>query len=268
MCRGSWLVTLLLAPLFLAAGCGGGEGARALRLLEFRQQDFDSVALNEELLFYFSSELDRSSITSDSVRVLDPWGREVAGTRSVRGDALSFLPDLPCASDLSDGGLQPEATYRVVLGGFPRPDGIRSSSGALLSESLVLSFGTARIGELLFLDPFLGPFPLLPAGKRTELEDGVLVLEYGEALDPSYVPHVRFLLTPEASERQPISATARLIENRRDHALLVVEPAREGGAVVERLAPGTYFLVQMQGAALRTLGGREVQPGWPNQKLR
>src|SRR5688572_17312071 len=128
MCRGSWLVTLLLAPLFLAAGCGGGEGARALRLLEFRQQDFDSVALNEELLFYFSSELDRSSITSDSVRVLDPWGREVAGTRSVRGDALSFLPDLPCASDLSDGGLQPEATYRVVLGGFPRPDGIRSSS--------------------------------------------------------------------------------------------------------------------------------------------
>ncbi len=258
MRRGSWLAPLLLA----GTACRGGQSARVLRLLEFRQQDFDSVALNEELLFYFSAALERSSVTSGTVRILDAQGREVAGTRSVRGSTLSFLPELPCASDLSDGGLRPGADYRVLLGGFPRPDGIRSGSGALLSASLVLSFRTAEIGGAspLFLDPFLGPFPLLPVEKRTTLEDGVLVLEYGEALDPSSVPGARFELS-RRSERKPIPVAARLIENRRDRALLLVEPSGSAGTGGERLPPDTYFLY-MPGRELRTLGGRQVEPGW------
>lgn len=263
---GSWLGLLL----FAGTACGGGQNGRTLRLLEFRQMDFDSVALNEELVFYFSSDLDRTSITSDSVRVLDGQGNEVAGTRSVRGNALTFLPDLPCSSDLSDGGLRPDADFSVVLGGFPRPDGIRAAAGALLSASLVLSFHTAEIGgqRPLFLDPFLGPFALLPLGKRSnpiELEDGVLVLEYGEALDPSSVPGCRFELSrfpPGASEPQPVPVVARLIENRRNRALLLLEPAGSAGLGGERLPPDTYYL-HMPGRELRTLGGRRVEPGWP-----
>jgi hypothetical protein len=266
MRRGSWLGLWLFA--FVA--CGGGQDGRAFRLLEFRQKDFEAVALNEELLFYFSSDVDRSSITSDSVRILDDQGREVTGTRSLRRDALSFLPELPCTSDLSDGGLRPGREYRVVLGGFPRPDGIRSVSGALLSASLVLRFQTAEIGgeNPLFLDPFLGPFPLLPLGKRSgsiELEDGVLVLEYGEALDPSSVPGCRFELSrfpPEAKEPQPIPVSVRLIENRRNRALLLLEPIASAGVGGERLPPDTYYL-RMPGRELRTLGGRMVEPGWP-----
>lgn len=265
MRRGSWLGLSFIA----CVACGGGQNGRALRLLEFRQKDFEAVALNEELLFYFSADVDRSSVTSDSVRILDDQGREVAGTRSLRGNALSFLPELPCASDLSDGGLRPGREYRVVLGGFPRPDGIRSVSGVLLSASLVLRFQTAEVGgeNPLFLDPFLGPFPLLPLGKRSgsiELEEGVLVLEYGEALDPSSVPACRFELSrfpPGAEEPQPIPVSVRLIENRRNRALLLVEPTASAG-VGERLPPDTYYL-QMPGRELRTLGGRRVEPGWP-----
>src|SRR5262245_1568375 len=100
--RWAWLGLALAA-----AACGDGQSGRVLRLLEFRQKDFDSVALNEELLFYFSSDLDRSSVTSDSVRILDGLGREVQGQRSVRGNTLTFQPDLPCASNLADGGLRP-----------------------------------------------------------------------------------------------------------------------------------------------------------------
>ncbi len=266
MLRGSWLGLLLFA--FVA--CGGGQNGRVLRLLEFRQKDFEGVALNEELLFFFSFDVDRSSVTSDSVRVLDDQGRAVAGIRSLRGNALSFLPELPCASDLGDGGLRPGGEYRVVLGGFPRPDGIRAVSGALLSASLVLGFRTAEIGgqNPLFLDPFLGPFPLLPLGKRSgsiELEDGVLVLEYSEALDPSSVPGCRFELSrfpPEAKEPQPIPVAVRLIENRRNRALLLLEPIGSAGVGGERLPPDTYYL-HMPGRELRTLGGRTVEPGWP-----
>ena len=269
--RWSWLGLLLLA----GTACEGEESGWALGLLEFRQMDFDSVALNEELLFYFSSDLDRSSVTADSVRILDSQGRVVAGHRSVRGNTLSFLPELPCAADLSDGGLRPGSEYRVVLGGFPRPDGIRADSGALLSASLVLSFRTAEIGgpSPLFLDPFLGPFALRPIGKRSkpiELEDGVLVLEYGEALDPSSVPGCRFELSrfpPGATAPEPIPVMVRLIENRRERALLLVEPIQTSGAGCERLRSDTYYL-RMPGRELRTLGGRRVEPGWKSLELR
>src|SRR5262245_17920090 len=108
-----------LALTGAALGCSDAPGGETLELLAFRQRGLVSVALNEELLFHFSADLDRGSITSDSVRIVDEQGRDVAGERKVRGTALSFLPALPCAADLSDGGLRPKTGYRVVLGGFP-----------------------------------------------------------------------------------------------------------------------------------------------------
>ncbi len=266
MIRGTWL--FLLAPSGFGPACGAEPDARPLELLDFRQSDFDSVGLNEELSFYFSEDIERSSVTSESVRILGPRGRVVTGKRVVRGNALSFLPDLPCESDLSDGALRPGERYRVILGGFPRPDGLRSESGAGLSASLLLGFRTAEVGGTspLFLDPFTGPFPLLPRGKRStpiELEDGILMLECAEALDPSSVPAARFELLhfpAGASEPAVIALRARLIENLRDHAELLLEPSEEGSGG-RRLAPDKYIL-QMVGRDLRTLGGRALEPGW------
>lgn len=261
----SWLGLLLLAGTNVA--CGDDLAHRTLRLIEFRQRDSSSVALNEELVFYFSEDLDRTSITSDSLRFLDPEGAEVAGERVVRGSTLSFKPELPCASDLSDGGLRPGTSYRVVLGGFPRLDGIRSQAGELLSASLVLDFRTASIGSSpLFLDPFLGPFPLFPLGMRSlpiEIEQGFIVLEHREALDPSSVPACRFALShylPGADVPQLVPTQLHLIRNKRNQALLLLEPLGAGG-IVQRLQPGRYYL-EMPGRELRTLGGRVVEPGW------
>lgn len=258
----------LLVPAGLGLACGAAPNGRALELLDFRQNELDSVGLNEELLFYFSNDLERGSVTSESARILGPEGRVVAGRRVVRGNALSFLPDLPCESDLSDGGLRPGERYRVVLGGFPRPDGLRSEAGAVLSASLLLAFETAEVGKSsLFLDPFLGPYPLIP--DSTELEDGLLVLECAEALDPSSVPGARFELSgfpAGAIEPELIPVQVRLIVNLRDHSELLLAPA--GGALDDqRLSPGTYFLA-MPGRELRTLGGRAVEPGWLQLQLR
>lgn len=271
MIRG-WL--LLLAPSGLGPACGAEADVVPLELLDFRQNELDSVGLNEELSFYFSEEIERSSVTSESVRILGPRGRVVTGKRVVRGNALSFLPDLPCASDLGDGALRPGERYRVILGGFPRPDGLRSESGAGLSASLLLGFKTAEVGGTspLFLDPFTGPFPLFPRGKLSnpvELEDGILVLECAEALDPSSVPGARFELAhfpAGASEPVVIPLAARLIVNLRDHAELLLEPSGEAPAE-RRLAPDKYIL-QMIGRDLQTLGGRALEPGWgPMLKL-
>src|SRR5262245_49227960 len=94
MTRHWWLGLLALTGLGLA--CGAEPNGPPLELLDFRQQDLDSVGLNEELIFYFSDDLEPGSVTSESVRIeTDPPGRVVSGKHVVRRNALSFLPDLP-----------------------------------------------------------------------------------------------------------------------------------------------------------------------------
>ena len=111
----------------LGPGCSRAEGASPpLELLTFKQSGAADVCLNELLAFNFSEELDRSSVTPQSVRISDPSGAAARGRLQVDGARLTFEPELPLAADLSDGGLRPGTRYTVELGGFPRPDGIRS----------------------------------------------------------------------------------------------------------------------------------------------
>jgi len=258
----------LVLALGLAA-CADAPQGRALGLLKFHQAGLDSVALNEDLLFYFDADLDRASVSTDSFRILDEQDLEVAGERTVRGNALTFRPALPCRADLSDGGLRPGELYRVVLGGFPRPDGIRSESGALLSATLLFSFKTAAFGgrSPVFLAPVSASFPLVPRAKRIqdhfELDENWILLECPQALEPSSVPNARFELSyfpAKAKELERIPLDVRLVVNRREHAELLLEPAGTPGLGGARLAPGDYYL-QMVAPELRDLGGRSVELG-------
>jgi len=257
----------LLLGVLLVLACGSRPEDEPLVLLEFRQNELDSVALNEELLFFFSRDLDPASVTSDSLRVIDAAGRDVPGERRLRGDALSFLPELPCRPDLSDGGFRPGSEYSVILGGFPRPDGLRALDGALLSASLRLDFRTASLeqGTVLFLDPFAPPFPLRIRAKgseRLELEDGRLVLEAREPLDPSQVPSARFELRRRGLE-EVVPARLELVHNRRDSSELHVIPLAAGAD--RRLEPGTYWFSLEND--LRTLGQRTLEPAWRGKVL-
>lgn len=239
-------------------------------LLRFQQAGLDAVALNEDLLFYFDADLDRASVSTDSFRIADEQGLEVAGERTVRGNALTFRPALPCRSDLSDGGLRPGELYHIVLGGFPRPDGIRSDSGALLSATLLFSFKTAAFGgrSPLFLGPPSVAFPLVPRARRVpddrfELDEGWIVLDCRQALDPSTVPNARFELSffpSKSKELEHIPLDVRLVVNRRDHAELLLEPVGASGLGGERLLPGNYYL-SLKEKELRDLGGRSVELG-------
>jgi hypothetical protein len=261
----SWRAYLALgtAGLFTAGCLERPAEERPLELLRFRQIDGRNVCLNEDLDFFFSDELDRTSITQESVRISDEQGHSVEGAFRLREKVLSFQPELPRAGDLSDGGLKPGSRYRVVLGGFPRPDGIRSRTGTLLSATLVLSFETARLGgeHPLFLDPFAGTKPLLPVS--TNLGSGEPIrLECGEALDPTSVSGADFELSrfEGRGERVVIPLSARLKLNQRRRAVLELEPERASLAA-SALDPGVYYL-RMVDRGLKTLGGRSVEPSW------
>ena len=98
-----------------------------LRLVDLRPRERSSVYLNEPLVLHFSAELDGSSITADSLRIVSRTGEAAKGVRFVVGRELTFMPDPVRAADLRDGGYVPNTSYIVELAGFPRSDALRSA---------------------------------------------------------------------------------------------------------------------------------------------
>jgi hypothetical protein len=221
------------------------------------------VYLNEPLVFSFSGELDRASVTRASVRLTTKDGRAARGERLVEKSQLRFLPDPVRAPDLGDGGFRPGETYVVELAGFPRPDGLRSKDGRPLRSTVRFELSTVvvdepRGGGIVFLDrttdqglPMRFKAPTAEAPEiRAEIRMGPtdpIVLEGEEPLDPSSVRAEDFVLRPNAPEKrgelaESIPLTAVLRDNRDKHeypprgtTLLHLVPQRP-------LAPGAYLL--------------------------
>ena len=197
---GLWLL------LGLSACLPKPSAAQDLRLSAFRQDGDRNVYLNEPLVLDFSEDLDPLSITesrdgeSGSLRVLDPNGLPVPGTLSVNARQILFQPRLPLLPDLSDGGFRPGSEYRVLLAGFPRPDGLRSLQGAPLERSLALGFRTALASSAKPLfDPFLelggGPARMLLENSRLAPSDPITIVGT-HGVDPRSLSGREFALTP------------------------------------------------------------------------
>lgn len=262
---------LLLLPV--SCGPGGGEGP-PLWLLGFSQAERQGVGLNEELYFHFSAPLDRASVNHSTVRITDLGGTQVQGEFLTQDpEMVIFVPDLPTARDLSDGGFRPATRYQVSLAGFPRVDGLRSSTGEILSQSLVFWFETAspREGEALFLG-FPGGQPRFDLdfeahGHRSELGTlDPIRLAVKEAIDPSTLHTEDFHLSTEAYRE--IELDVEIVENRRDRAVIELRPISDAPGVGGRsaLEPGDYLLV-CEGEdggdiRLKTLGGAPVVAAW------
>lgn len=189
----------------------------------------ERVYLNEALTFSFSEVLDRASVTSDSVRIVDDEGVEARGRLEVHGSSLRFVPLLPTSPDLSDAGLRPGRRYTLELAGFPRPDGLNSIHGHPLAATLVSSFTTVPTtlpnGEpkswLLFDDEFpanravLKLFP--PArgpsgGAYVVAHRGAIVLACDKPIDPTTLDEHDFVLQ-RLPGGPPLDVSVRLIEN-------------------------------------------------------
>ncbi len=266
--------------LLALAGCAPHpEPARVLELLQATPEaGATGVFLNERVQLYFSERIDPSSVHARSARVLlsgDSTSRDAAarGTWQVAGERLTFTPAPVLAHDLSDGGWRPGERHRVELVGFPRPEGLRSESGAPLLRSVrwefeVVAVDAARRG-FVFEDSSLEVgSPLLPRATVVASREPIL-LEGDEPLDPSTLFGEDFVLRSvpagDPRERRGIPVQARLVENSLEDA-----KGERRGALVELLpeepleAETRYRLYMRPGSGLRDFGGHPVLLLWPS----
>src|SRR5262245_29361032 len=72
------------------------------------------VFLNEEIRVHFSTPVDPLTVTPDTVRLRDlSDGRLVSCKIAVLTRSISLIPTPPCRSDLSDGVLKLDRSYRL-----------------------------------------------------------------------------------------------------------------------------------------------------------
>ncbi len=279
---------LALAPCFatpLASCAPRAHVPAVLRLASFKQAGQRGVLLNETLVLHFDAELDASSVTDASVRVVDERGRAARGRLDVHRDRLTFEPALARAPDLSDGGLLPANGYTVVVLGFPRPDGVRAKSGAPLARTYRAGFETVGADpeasermfddrwrahgapELVLLTPEVRPRdPIVvvsaaPVDPRTlQASDFRLVRIVGAGSDEPQVERID--VQPSLARNEPFRAEGAATS--RDPAdwpaLIELLPRTPDGAPLI-LEIGEYHLsIDGRTLRLRDLGGRAVQP--------
>ncbi len=129
----------------LCFGCGRpASSAGSLGLVEMvPPSGADPISLNDDLRVIFDSVLDPTSITAQSVRLVNQeTGRPAKGRWVIEGRELRFQPRGALRQDLRDGGFQPGAEYVLMMDGFPLLSGPRSLQGDGLSHLIRHSFRT------------------------------------------------------------------------------------------------------------------------------
>lgn len=283
-------------PLALGACSPPTEpGARVLVHRLTRPEATDAVRLNEDLVFHFSGEVDRSSVTHDSVRVTSSDGTPARGRLVVNGTRVRFVPATVLAPDLSDGGYTPDTRYRVEIAGFPRPDCLRGLDGAPLAATYSFEFHTVAVGAgPAFEDPdpdrvrplrlFPAPQPAPFGGPELHYEiapSDSIYLRCDEALDPATLIDGAFALRPRRGPE--VALRTRLIENEPDaalrprpvraHSSVAAEVwQREPRAALVELTPATrltggdsnpWRLVFRPEVRTLQVITRAFAPGWP-----
>lgn len=255
-----------------------------------RPEDARAVRLNEDLVFHFSAEVDRTSVTQDSVRITDAEGQPARGRLEVEGSRVRFVPATVLAPDLSDGGYVPGTSYQVEIAGFPRPDCLRGVDGAPLASTYRWSFRAVEVAghEGPFFedrDPDrIRPLRLFPApqgGPELRYELGPLdaiYLRCEEPLDPASLVDGAFGLRPRQGAE--VRLRPRLLENEADAALRP-RPARARSSTppaawqrepraalveltpVTRLSSGPWRLVFHPEVRTTEVHLVAFLPGWP-----
>jgi hypothetical protein len=223
------------------------------------------VFLNENLVFFFSAELDRASVTSESVRITSSDGRPARGKLSVEGRTLMFSPAPVLTAELTDGGYAPNTEYHIEIRGFPAVDGLRGLDGLPFERTLHFEFKTVEQGggNLMFVDnapektrPLaLFPPPASAAESRylVSADDAAIYLDSKKPIDPTTVKEDAFrLVSLDGSKSFPLRA--RLIENENEAVRSrapenVADPAaweREPRAALIKLTPLTRLPLDPQ----------------------
>lgn len=279
----------LVSALVVAASCAPTAPADpALRLVGVRHLEAaEPLALNEDIVLTFSAALDGTSVTGESIHLVDTTtGMDVEGAWIPSGRTLRFRPRPALKSDLSDGGFQPGHELRLSISGYPAAARVRGEGGASLARSVELRCPIVAVGDALFRDAspdFTGRLgvPQTEPGatdSRPLASNQEVIVACAEPLDPRTLNPDEFELVPERVESlpaaiyeqlQPVSIREILLRSNDPEA-----PEGAGGGAVLSLVPSRrvevpaqvslwrYELVRREGAAGPFLadysGGRPV----------
>lgn len=140
----------LLLCLALPMGCAPAEeatGPHRIELVNVDPAPGSVLRLNDEVRLTFSETLDPTSVTHDSVRLVDEATGDLARGRWVPdGRTLRFVPAGIRSRDLTGGGYTPGARLSLSVGGFPRVSALRSEAGETLDRTVALSFDVSPAG--------------------------------------------------------------------------------------------------------------------------
>jgi hypothetical protein len=141
-----------LAFALTTTSCGGSGGVTDadLVLLGFNTPNIAGVPLNQPLIYTFSADIDGSSITPDTLRVVGATG-PFFETTVVDGNIVAQLPRSPNFEDYSDAGFAPGTTYTVSMPVFPAVDTIASTTGKPLLAAETFTFIT--LPSPAFIEP-------------------------------------------------------------------------------------------------------------------
>ena len=203
------------AILALAA-CGGGSGdgssgaSGSFHVLGVNVAAGQVWKINRPLEVRFSEDVDFSTVSLNTIRVIDSTGFSAIGyfyqptdpdTGQLDPRRVAFQPTCPALEDFSDAGLVPGRTYTLSVsasGGVPT---LTSTSGESLSGGILRSFVTPDSDNPLelFQDSVPGPPRVIVLPERPES---------GEVVDPDTaathveIGGVRRFFGREASSQQ------------------------------------------------------------------
>ncbi len=147
----------LLVAVAALAGCSGGSGGSA-NVVAFACSGTDAKALclnncslgcsstgclrtdiaqNENLVLYFSRDVDPASVTTSTIQLRTASGELPVGEFFVNGSRVEFVPTLLVSGGQTFFGFKPGETYTMTLPGGPtNPVTVRSTSGEPFKETL------------------------------------------------------------------------------------------------------------------------------------
>jgi hypothetical protein len=166
-------VSFLLGPLLVLFACGGPrQTATPMQVVSAYPESTGTHAslgspgapiplhLNSDVHVTFSADVDRLTVTSDTVRMVKitpdgPQAIRMAGRR-VGKRTVTLIPDWPLTAELNDGSYLPDQLYRLEVKGFPLTNTLRSKTGEGVA-------GFVRYYKTVPRDA-KDPGPLLPVG--------------------------------------------------------------------------------------------------------
>lgn len=258
----TWRRAIALSVLFVSCSKHGD-----FRVVEVNPSPDGVLRRNEPVTIRFSDDVNPSSVTANSVRVLLDGGRPAEGRFDADGAKVVFVPDAVGDASLGDGGYGNADEVSLRIAGFPSRLGVLSAAGEPLVMSFHRHFRVAPLGDgdarfQAFVDPVPGP-PRRVGPDAAELvvsPNGALIVEFSEPLFPPSVNPATICLAYDNPDHDAVETELELqSEPRRSRVL--VRPA--GG-----FQAGTHYVLQLATPGVRDLVGNPFDGGGRRTEFR